>query len=433
MSLEVTYTIEIGTISSKTDFTDRVAGFSLSQPLAIMAPSSHKATITLLNYDGALTPSEGGGDGTYADVDWFSQAIFIEAQVNSGNDAVLFHGLITDFDLFDDGTTSTVTLQAIDAVSFLGRAAIDTSSSTYGFLTSLIAEATRSQNLLPVGSILPALGETGSDIRDIIVTGPPYYTEAELDGGAINGDQTIADALTTQIMASGFSLLWATRIDEYFPNYATYHEISVGQSLTRQEETGALAYATAQHFDLVETSPASGELAFVDLELGYNVENLRNYAIVTSASTTNTSTASNSTSIAKYGSQSLTLTSVLLGEDADVAQHAANITNRMGVTRFIPKTVTISTAALADNPSGSAAKLGHLLDSGGGLWQTVSVTYTPTGAASSVTTQCIISGRKIKATPADTKLVLELLPAADYQSFVLDSDVLGVLDQNRLG
>jgi len=45
----------------------------------------------------------------------------------------------------------------------------------------------------------------------------------------------------------------------------------------------------------------------------------------------------------------------------------------------------------------------------------------------------VISGRTIKATPGNTTITLDLLPAQDYQSFVLDSSTLGVLDTNRLG
>lgn len=432
MSLEVTYTVQVGTIATKVDLTSSTAGFSVRQPLQIMAPSTHTAVITLYNYDGQFTPSEGGGTGTYADLDWFDSAIFIDAEVNGGNDAVIFHGLITDFKLVDDGVVSFVEITAIDAVSFLGRAVIDPVS-ILGWLSSVISATTRLQNQIPGGAILPALGETGSDIRDWIVTGPPFYEEHEVDGTAVTDDQTISDALATQVMPSGMSLLWATRIGEYFTDYATYEEIIVGQALNRQEETGASAYATVRHYTLVDTSPGTDEFNFVDLEVGYNTDKLRNYATIRSASTGNTTSVGNSASIAKYGVQTFTASSVLLANDDDVEQHGYNVTNRMGTVRFAPTRATLTTSALADHPSASAAQLGHLLDNGGGLWQTVSVTYTPTGASTPITNLCMIAGRTINATPGNTTITLDLLPAADYQSFVLDSSTLGVLDTNRLG
>jgi len=45
----------------------------------------------------------------------------------------------------------------------------------------------------------------------------------------------------------------------------------------------------------------------------------------------------------------------------------------------------------------------------------------------------LIYSRQIRATASGTSIVLDLLSADDYQSFTLDSTVLGVLDENRLG
>ena len=76
--------------------------------------------------------------------------------------------------------------------------------------------------------------------------------------------------------------------------------------------------------------------------------------------------------------------------------------------------------------------LANLLDIQSGLWNTAAVEYTPTGSAGQVTDNCLMFGRTINATPSDTTITVEFVPAANYQYFTLNSDVLGVLDQNRL-
>jgi hypothetical protein len=41
-------------------------------------------------------------------------------------------------------------------------------------------------------------------------------------------------------------------------------------------------------------------------------------------------------------------------------------------------------------------------------------------------------GRTINATPSDTTITVEFVPAANYQYFTLNSDVLGLLDQKQV-
>ena len=47
--------------------------------------------------------------------------------------------------------------------------------------------------------------------------------------------------------------------------------------------------------------------------------------------------------------------------------------------------------------------------------------------------ECVMIGRRMFVTPGDTTVMVDLLPAANFQSFRLDDTALGVLDQNRLG
>ena len=68
-----------------------------------------------------------------------------------------------------------------------------------------------------------------------------------------------------------------------------------------------------------------------------------------------------------------------------------------------------------------------------GQWVPALVKYTPTGNSTQITDPVVITGRNIQGTPDDLRIQVMFRSAQDYQSFVLDSSVLGVLDQNRLG
>jgi hypothetical protein len=104
-----------------------------------------------------------------------------------------------------------------------------------------------------------------------------------------------------------------------------------------------------------------------------------------------------------------------------------NLVARMSEITYVPERVTVRASSTP-----TAGVFNDLLDVTDGFWQVCDIEYTPTGAASTTTGSVIVS-RTINATPRDTTIVLDLLPAANYQSFTLNSDILGVLNQNRLG
>ena len=88
------------------------------------------ASFDFYNNDGAMTP---GGGGTYSSIDWFSMAIRITAVTDAGL-ANCFAGIITDFELIDDGRNSYVRLSAVDAFTIGGSTAttVATGAGTYG-------------------------------------------------------------------------------------------------------------------------------------------------------------------------------------------------------------------------------------------------------------------------------------------------------------
>ena len=107
-------------------------------------------------------------------------------------------------------------------------------------------------------------------------------------------------------------------------------------------------------------------------------------------------------------------------------------TNRQAIARSTPLEVTTTIAAIDADQTAVPAQVAALFDFGDSLYQVASTSFTATGGVY-ITTDQITTRRRISATPSNTTITVSMIPAADYQSFVLDSSTLGVLDQNRLG
>ena len=117
MTINTAWQIEIGSVASPTDFSSRVLSMSIDQSVDVNVVGRGSCSITLLNKDGALTPN---GGGTYSTTDWFAQGVFVSSLTNIGagnTKTAVFHGIIVDFDLVDDGVFSTVTITAQDGLT----------------------------------------------------------------------------------------------------------------------------------------------------------------------------------------------------------------------------------------------------------------------------------------------------------------------------
>jgi len=174
-------------------------------------------------------------------------------------------------------------------------------------------------------------------------------------------------------------------------------------------------------------------LPFKKVVRQFNVDALSNSAQLKRSEVGATEQQSEDTeSVAKYGARNRRFTTTNQN-DADALEAAYRWSHRFSQSRFTPIQIELSdrmAELLADTDDDIWE---DLIDIRTGMWSVATVEYTPTGAVSPVTDVCVIVGRTFKATPSHTTLTLDLVPAEDYQSFVLNSDILGVLDQNRLG
>jgi len=244
--------------------------------------------------------------------------------------------------------------------------------------------------------------------------------------------QFITDSLQNDVMSPDLCVVYGKKIthDPAPLDTAVYWPVTIGNTLTRSATT--FYPDTLNVFEFTGATPAAGELPAADVITGYNIEELVNTVISTRDGGT-TQTVQDTTSADLYGARAYTATGHAASTDTATLNGATNMVNRLSTSRFIAQRLEFTSANLANTPAGSATQLELLLDTETALWQPCTITYTPTGAAGTVTDKCLIYGRQIRATASGTSIVLDLLSADDYQSFVLDSTVLGVLDENRLG
>jgi hypothetical protein len=420
MAINTSWTVKIGTVASPTDFSSRVMGMQIDQNVDVNVIGRGVARITLLNKDGALTP---GGGGTYTSTDWFAQGVFIACLTNTGGADTthqVFHGIVTDFDLVDDGVYSTVTITALDGLSIGGRSP-----------NVALSAAVTTNYLVVVGASLgtgyasgytityPRLGASSStatwtnlgasDLQ--VTTNTAVYS-------------TAADLLQTSVIPAVNDVLWATTITG--TTTATYNVVSI-------PDTNSRTVANTTDFEFDPPGSLSGSKLPFDVDTfqqAFNNDTLVTTAEIKGVYAGATTESSSSATLDTYGSRTQSFTNSYVANATAALREAILLTNRYGNSRFSPVSLQTSASLVKRLASDSAVgKWRHLLDIEKGLWQRLKVTWTGSGA-SSQTAYCVIKGRRISVTPADTVVTLSLGNWADNHGFILDTDQLNV---DRLG
>ena len=422
MTINTAWDINIGTVAAPSDFTSRVLSMNINQSVNVNVFGRGVAQITLLNKDGALTP---GGGGTYSSTDWFAQGVFISALTNIGagdTTTQVFHGIITGFDLYDDGVFSTVTITAQDGFVIGGR----TTAPVNAFPSATVSYSLALPAYLEGGAgygtaFYPKLGGNTPDVAVTNLSGsaPDVTTPATAHTG------NFADIWSQGLVPAVADILWPTTITNGPP--ATYNINSTPSTLTR-------LLANRVDFEFVPQSSVTGTkfpFDINDFTQEFNNDDLVTEAqyqgsYVGSAAITST----NTTGVGAYGSRTLAFTGSWLPDVATVTAMATNMTNRYSTAEFTPASLSLKASQVKAYCADAAhSQWYNLLGISSGLWQKASITWTGSGAVSQTATSCI-TGRQISVTPEDTVISLSLVNWIDNHSFILDTDKL---DVDRLG
>lgn len=427
MTINTSWKVEIGLLASKTNFTSRVMSMNIDQSVDVNVVGRGQCTITLLNEDGALTP---GGGGTYTSADWFAMGVFVTALTNTGGsdtETVVFHGVVTDFDLVDNGVFSTVTITALDGLTIVGKTAVLTDiplsgSTDYGSLMLVaIGDARYQLNYLKLGKST-AIGV----YNDLTVDGPFLGYAVLTNVYALNQSySTYADLLQTTVVPSVNDVVYATKIlvngtrADYYLNITP---VTMTPSSTNRND-----------FEFDPSASLSGSKLPFDIE-GFT-QSFNNDELMTQVNIKGnfpSATTSNAVSgdIGTYGNRNVQYTNTFVFNQTASDAMANNLINRFSNVKFVPASLGISAKQVKAYAADAAhSKWYKLLGIETGLWQKCKITWTGSGAASQ-TKYSIIKGRSINVTPDNTYVSLRLADWVNNHSFILDTDQL---DTDRLG
>ena len=420
MAITTAFTITIGNLGASYDITSEVMSFNVNTQVALAEIGISKGSMLIKNFTGSFTP---GGGGTYGNVDWFNQAVLINGTTTVGGVPTsfkLFHGIVDQFALDDNGINSYVTISFIDALTAGGRSATVNSISAGNASTNI---ETYYENPTPANPAqMPTLGgtNTGYTVTTKLLTDDFYvYSNTSGVGNSLNS--------TIQLMITpiGPAMVIPTKITLTNPDFG--YEL-IDYTMTRNA-------ANRTTFLFKDKTVSGTQLPIGDLVTGYDEDQLTNYVTTTSLQGTNTITSFNSTSTTKYGQRFRSYTQVgFTPFDNNFTQQRTNNSwvNRFGEITFAPEELTLSSKMVQSAAADAAEPFWNkILDIESVMWQPVQLTYTPTGCAQQ-TKMSVIQSRRISATPSDCQVTLGLLPAYQYQSFILNDTYLGILDSSRI-
>jgi hypothetical protein len=425
--------LEVPGVQAPVDFTNRTMGLSTELAADIGELGAAQCRITLDNTDGALTP---GGGSTYSSWDWHSKAIFIDATVGA-HTATIFHGLLTDFELDDDGVNSFVTIRGNDFMTVGGRA-IQTQEITGIALGADVGDLisfTFDRVLVnyPSGATLDFSGvplpQWGLPFKytqreEYPPVGVPYSPEL------VGEERVASDWLTTSVMPAGPSVAWPTTI--------AVSGLGSGTTATYSFAYAQQSLITSQRYTYVfAENTASGELPFRNLQRGWTVDDLITKATVAGdpySGPATQVTVTNTDAESLYGERAVQFTEIVLPslpttetEAQAVAERYANARSRSEfVVQHLQVTSKMCDAAVGAS-SASEQAWAELIDTFSGMWQVATVEFTPAGTATTITEPVIIWGRRIDATPDDVRVTLSFYPIQYTCAFLLDDPILGVL------
>ena len=445
MTLSNSFKILIRDFTSDIDFTSRTLGFSTEMDVPYGSVGTSSLTLTLLNNDGALTPN---GGGTYTSTDWFQKAIIVDAYVGDNYYSppsqvqYVFAGLITDFVLEDDGTQSTVTITAVDALTKLSQSGKVTLPvfGAYSVYTALTSSFSALTGWDTTDSPFPKLGATTVGNFDVGQQTNVYEVDYIENGTALEFP-SITDLMSNGICNSHNSIIYPYSI--YFDGT----EVIYGVKYFTSSKTGE----NFETFTFTDVLPLTGtKLTFSAIELAFETPNLINRATATGSFTSATEQVStSSTSQDLYGMRSFEMGSILavkknvtMDNDAsteitaqneveDVLSRCQENVQRKSASTFEPQSVSFSFgqvkkfgAETAYPVNGAILSWLKVLDPHQCFWHRLDLTWTGAGA-SSQTRSCMIVGRTIDATPSDVQVTLHLDPYFKNHSFQIGVDRLG--------
>lgn len=415
MTVTMTPRVRVGWYAPFAELTSRVVGFSTSMTLSMMRMATATMTVTLRNNDGALTPDAGG---TYATVDWFTQPLRLDFTVTAGattNYPPAFDGIITGFDLKDDGIESTVTLTAVDVFALGGRFKPSSFAAFAAQLPTTLLSNTATRAAFQ-GYWMGLGGTAEVTFADY---GNSYGHRVQADA-AIPGI-TFNDLVNNVVLPGVRGWAWPRNLDT---SLGLYHNAAL--------VAGGKSSANLQTHTF-RTSPVSGtQLPYRTLKQGWTNDRLVNtVAIKTLRTGATEQVAINTTAAPKYGSRTssyLTAASETNGQALGIAN---NQVVRFASPRFQPMELTVTGPTITDKCADASVTSVTRLLSFDWPMDLAELTWRPAGASVDEYARCIVLGRRLDYTyDRGLTITLQLGNWSDNTDWIIDTSMLGY---DRLG
>ena len=418
MAITTAFTITVGNLGASYDITSEVMSFNVNTQVSLAEIGTSKGSMLIKNFTGSFTP---GGGGTYGSVDWFNQAVLINGTTTVGGVPTsfnLFHGIVDQFALDDNGINSYVTISFIDALTAGGRSATVSTAFVSGLASTEIEEFYENTGVLSPAQ-MPTLGGTNTGYA---VTTKLLTDDYSVLCSTANIGNSLNSSISLIITPVGPAIIIPTTVTLTSPVFG--YEL-IDYTMTRNA-------ANRTTFLFKDKTVTGTQLPIGDLVTGYDEDQLTNYVTLTDPTGTQTVTSFNATSTTKYGQRFRSYTQAGSPSVASQTSTVNSWINRFGEITFAPEELSFSSKMVQSAAADAAAPFWNkILDIESVMWQPVQLTYTPTGCAQQ-TKMSVIASRRISATPSDCQVTLGLLPAYQYQSFILNDTYLGILDSSRV-
>jgi len=437
-----TWEIYLRDADTSINITSSVLGFSLNQSVQIARVGSYNGYLHLDNNENIYTPS---GGGTHASLDWFSMILDIRCVINDGSTSTtanVAHMIINDIDFQDDGQQARVMLTLADFFSYASRDQVKEIDVTADYDTLDVV----SKNILNgVGGItavpFPKFDAASDTVTAInkknnvpagSETAPGFWGIIdEFDSG------TAKDHLNAQVLPSGPAIIYPTTAS-FAGSTWTLNAGYINRLMTKE------SVSSTDHYRVFEftADKTADKFPMQKVSTQYNLVNTINQASVQAVYPVTgepANVSNDTTSQDTLGVRSVTYSKVITWSFGGATQANKAVIGDFWVNRFSDVTYTpqqlsiLLEAVDTQMDLSSRQNYADFLDVATGLWSVAAVTFTPKGASSPKTYNCVIAGRQIFATPNSTTISLDLLPAAENQSLTLDKANVGILGENRLG
>lgn len=437
MGYSLAWTFKIGTGATPTTLAaGRVRAFTADAAAGIAQMGSQRARLELHNDDGAYTPAEIGGNGTYKNADWFGRGLWIECSVDSRTAVPVFAGIISKTQVIDNGANSTFVIDAVDVLQVGGRVVMAATTDAYSVVGTQAAfddlwGATKSFFDATASVQLPALGG-GAHWASPTLIGDAH-SQVILRG--VNG-RTAADLSANYLMHVGPYVAFPTTTVWDTDRYVTTLAV-LDRDLARSDSTVPAFAEDAAGVELPVRRVVTGD----DMDAIVNVAQCTTWKDLGAGYGTATNTSSNTGSISTYGRRTRSHTDAWVyqgvptpnGDPEYVEQWCRWWLNRFNTPTYTVVRIDMHEAQLQRAAAGSRPYLETLLGIADCLWRDVTVTVTPTGGVET-TTAVTVTRRTVGGQVGDVSLTLETMDGVKAGTIRLDdTDERSTLDRYRLG